>query len=133
MKNKQALVIGAVVLVAGGVGFWLYRRWKLKQYEKDFPKPPKVPKPNLDNGGGSSGGSSSSWVSDSSFPLVEGMMGDKVKNVQSYLNSTTGDYGLAVDGFWGELTQEALESWNGKTEVSQGYYKWILEQPSSVY
>jgi len=61
------------------------------------------------------------------------MQGNKVKNVQAYLNSTTGNYGLDVDGYWGDLTQSALERWNGKTEVSKGYYDWIKTQASSIY
>ena len=140
MAMNKGLKITLILLGTGITGFAGYMLYK------------KVIKPKLDKkkgltsggeetdtsqeeskGKSSSSSSSSSSSKRSGFPLDVGSRGNQVKNVQAYLNSTTGGYNLDVDGIYGKKTADALKRWNGKEEVSKGYYEWIKTQPSSKY
>ena len=112
--------IGVGILAIGGLVFFLIKRKKKKDMLANLPVP------EVDMG-------SSSSSSNQNFPLKKGSRGNKVKNLQAYLNSTTGNYNLVVDGIYGNKTADALKKWNGKTEVSSGFYDWLKTQPTSKY
>ena len=131
-KSKTGLYlgIGIGILAIGGLVFFLIKR-KKKKGNLGIPDTPAST--SSGSGSGSGSGSYSAPTYNQNFPLNVGSRGNRVKNVQAYLNSTKGKYGLVVDGIYGSKTADALKRWNGKTEVSKSYYDWIKTQPSSTY
>ena len=132
-KTKLYIGIGIGILAIGGLVFFLIKRKKKKGNLGIPDTTPSVTSSGSGSGSGSSSSSSSAPTYNQNFPLNVGSRGNRVYNVQAYLNSTKGKYGLVVDGIYGSKTADALKRWKGKTEVTKSYYDWIKTQPSSTY
>ncbi len=120
-KTKLALGIGIGILVIGTIAFVLIKRKKRKALANQYLDTPSG------SGSSSSGSSSGGSYSRRGFPLKKGSGGNEVKALQKYLNSVN-NYGLVVDGKFGSKTENALKRWNGKTEVSEGYYNSTIKK-----
>ena len=61
----------------------------------------------------------------SEFPLTSGSTGQKVKDIQHYLNSTY-SAGLTEDGIWGSKTAAACMKYLSVSSVSQAEYNSVM-------
>ena len=111
--DKKVIWIGSGLAVTlAGFGIWyLMKKRKEKQQITE-----KIKKTTTS---GSSPGirSFSCRHPDSSFPLQFGTCGNKVKKLQSYLNSKGGS--LTVDGKFGPKTEAAVQKTLGAKTVSE--------------
>ena len=117
-KNKTGLYIGIGVgiLAIGGLVFFLIKRKRAKAMMTNFP----VADTNPSSSGGGGGSSRNQ-----DFPLKKGSLGERVKNIQKYLNSTKQKPNLVVDGDFGSKTLTALKNWNQKSEITKGFYEYL--------
>lgn len=134
-RKRTFIWIGAAVLVIGGgvTAAILLNKAKaqnpLDRFTPAKDDPPSLPPvktttTTTSSGGGSGGGSR--WTSDRSFPLRKMMKGERVKVLQRGMNKTFGS-GLKVDGYWGSLTQGALDTNNVSTPISAAAWGRMLQ------
>ena len=111
--DKKAIWIGSGLAVTlAGFGIWfLLKKRKEKQEITETIKKAKT------SSGSSGGRSFSCRYPDSSFPLQFGTCGNKVKKLQSYLNSQGS--ALTVDGKFGPKTEAAVQKALGVKTVSE--------------
>ena len=132
MNLATKIGLGVVGVGALGVGGYFF-------YKKVIKKSPKVTSPDLGKvasylAPSSSSTTSSSWKAES-FPLKEGMKGEKTKIVQSYLSKLGFDIGSAgADGKFGTKTKTALlkRRPNDKGEVTEKEYTNIKNREATM-
>ena len=110
-KNKKALlIISSLILIGGGIGYWLWKRNKdKKEEEKPTDEKPTDEKPSTETTPTSSGTPTS----------VE----DKPANVlafQQYANSKGWSPKLVEDGLWGSKSRAAWAKWGADFKKSNG-------------
>ncbi|MFY8164967.1 MAG: hypothetical protein ACOVJ8_00155 [Sediminibacterium sp.] len=110
-KNKKILLItSAILLIGGGVGYWLWKRKKdFKEEETPMAEQPSATTPSAQTTITPSGTSTS----------VE----DKPANVlafQRYANSKGWSPRLNDDGIWGPKTRAAWAKWGADFKKSNG-------------
>lgn len=131
------------VLIAAGItgvvvaGVFVYAKTKKnstkKKDETDFdndtvPYTPSLPAPKPEPYSPSVTDTSSiSWLTPSQpekseFPLKQGSKGQKVRDIQNYINYKFGAGSIKVDGDWGPATQKALIKFGLPTVIDESTY-----------
>ena len=106
-KNKKALlIISSLILIGGGIGYWLWKRNKDKKAEeKPTDEKPTDEKPSSETTPTST--------------IVE----DKPSNIlafQQYANSKGWSPKLVEDGLWGSKSKAAWAKWGADFKKSNG-------------
>ena len=108
MNKGLKITLISLGLIGTGVGLYFLLR---KPKNPNIPNTPNTP---------SSPNTPTTPVSE--FPLKRGSKGDKVKELQRFLNIKYSS-GLVVDGDFGPKTQGALNTATGLSQVSQSWYQ----------
>tara|TARA_Y100000592_G_C5442094_1_gene303983 strand:- start:248 stop:832 length:585 start_codon:yes stop_codon:yes gene_type:complete len=108
MNKGLKITLIALGVIGTGVGLYFLLR---KPKNPNIPNTPNTP---------SSPNTPTTPVSE--FPLKRGSKGDKVKQLQRYLNINYSS-GLVVDGDFGPKTQAALNTATGLSQVSESWYQ----------
>ena len=99
MNKGLKITLITLGVLGTGVGlYFLFRKPKSNGYIDSNPSNPSNPSRNNTGGGYSTSG----------FPLKRGSGGENVKNLQRFLNQSSG-YGLTVDGKFGPATESAVK------------------------
>jgi len=108
MNKGLKITLIALGVIGTGVGLYFLLR---KPKNPNIPNTPNTP---------SSPNTPTTPVSE--FPLKRGSKGDKVKELQKFLNIKYSS-GLVVDGDFGPKTQGALNTATGLSQVSESWYQ----------
>lgn len=138
-KTKKIMIIVAVILVIGGVGFYF---WKRKKGESGSGDPFKALVDVNSNSDSTTTQPSKEQLlaelqNDNSFPLKMGSRGKRVEQLQRWLiadkGATLPSYG--VDGIWGTETEAVVREKLGKDNVSKDYFEKteMYLQPSNLF
>lgn len=134
--SKKAIVILIIVLILLLLGTGIFFIWKSKPKkgsDKEYYDEPSDVPPGPSSGNVPSGGSSA--LKDNEFPLKKGMRGTLVMGLQSKIGTTTAYLnalkieGAAIpepDGVFGPITEKAVMTCFGTTEVSKQLYESIM-------
>ncbi|PLX10629.1 MAG: hypothetical protein C0594_04730 [Marinilabiliales bacterium] len=106
MSRKKKIIAILIVAIVGTVIFWkrdlIKQKLGLNKKSEPEENQDKLPEPP-NNGGGST-----SYRECTEFPYKKGCKGKMVQNIQTVLNKFYGEK-LKVDGYFGPLTETALE------------------------
>lgn len=110
-KNKKALlIISSLILIGGGIGYWLWKRKKDKKDDKPTDEKPTDEKPKDEKPSSETNPTSTN---------VE----DKPSNVlafQQYANAKGWSPKLVEDGIWGSKSKAAWAKWGADFKKSNG-------------
>lgn len=121
MNKGLKITLITLGVLGTGVGlYFLFRKPKSNGYIDSNPSNPSNPSRNNTGGGYSTSG----------FPLKRGSGGENVKNLQRFLNQSSG-YGLTVDGKFGPATERALKSEQSPFSAFKTMYPNAVEGQAS--
>ena len=121
MDKGLKITLITVGVLGTGVGLYFLLK-KPRTSSNGFNLNPTTPSSNNKGGGGG--------YSDLGFPLKRGSAGENVKNLQIFLNNSSG-YGLTEDGKFGPATERALISEQSPFSAFKAMYPNAVEGQAS--